>query len=98
MYKNLKKWKSKILELGFSFNPCFNGRCIRTKIEPQKEYENLESFNPCFNGRCIRTKQNIIIMIQKWVSFNPCFNGRCIRTKLLIVKLYIHFCLFQSLF
>ena len=37
-----------------SLNPCFNGRCTRTKVNPIKKTLK-RGLNPCFNGRCTRT-------------------------------------------
>jgi len=38
----------------WSLNPCFNGRCTRTKLEKGDELF-VARLNPCFNGRCTRT-------------------------------------------
>ena len=38
-----------------SLNPCFNGRCTRTKAGDIVR-RITSSLNPCFNGRCTRTK------------------------------------------
>ncbi len=44
-----------LLGLSLSLNPCFNGRCTRTRpIDPELS-EEIISLNPCFNGRCTRT-------------------------------------------
>ena len=38
-----------------SLNPCFNGRCTRTR--PCFTHSILKmGLNPCFNGRCTRTQ------------------------------------------
>ncbi len=62
------------------FNPCFNGRCIRTVSTVRQNTLHTNSFNPCFNGRCIRTSPKNLLSAHKLRGFNPCFNGRCIRT------------------
>ena len=35
-------------------NPCFNGRCTRTRCKTLGVFQDI-SLNPCFNGRCTRT-------------------------------------------
>ena len=42
----------------YGLNPCFNGRCTRTSVEPSIFREYL-CLNPCFNGRCTRTSVNL---------------------------------------
>ena len=37
-----------------SFNPCFNGRGVKTKNE-QRLLRLRTGFNPCFNGRGVKT-------------------------------------------
>ena len=41
-----------------SLNPCFNGRCTRTKPESYTK-DGKSGLNPCFNGRCTRTSVKI---------------------------------------
>mgnify|MGYP006927217617 CR=1 FL=1 len=36
-----------------SFNPCFNGSCIRI-FDRETGLTTERRFNPCFNGSCIR--------------------------------------------
>ena len=38
----------------YGLNPCFNGRCTRTKSK-QRRTSIQRCLNPCFNGRCTRT-------------------------------------------
>ena len=40
----------------FRLNPCFNGRCTRTRAEMNGK-KVFKSLNPCFNGRCTRTRK-----------------------------------------
>ena len=40
-----------------SLNPCFNGRCTRTRQPHPINACFSICLNPCFNGRCTRTRQ-----------------------------------------
>ena len=70
------------ININLGFNPCFNGRCKRTRCRCIDIQDFLPGFNPCFNGRCKRTVENEHLIIKVATSFNPCFNGRCKRTSL----------------
>ena len=47
--------------VGKCLNPCFNGRCTRTDVLPERYLNAKEGLNPCFNGRCTRTYKVSII-------------------------------------
>ena len=61
-------------------NPCFNGKCTRTKSELVPETKGEKSLNPCFNGKCTRTRYEHLSQILPQCCLNPCFNGKCTRT------------------
>jgi len=37
------------------FNPCFDGFCSKTKLQPRKKRKQFR-FNPCFDGFCSKTR------------------------------------------
>ena len=53
---------NKIESVERGLNPCFNGRCTRTK-KPRLKRLNLQCLNPCFNGRCTRTSPMMYIRL-----------------------------------
>ncbi len=55
MEEALRQVKLLILgELRIGFNPCFNGRGVKTK-KKMKVFGLYACFNPCFNGRGVKT-------------------------------------------
>ncbi len=60
------------------FNPCFNGRGVKTLIHLSVTLM-FFCFNPCFNGRGVKTQSQTILWTE-YHSFNPCFNGRGVKT------------------
>ena len=52
----VQRHTSVIVVVTISLNPCFNGRCTRTRRKHPFSF-GLWSLNPCFNGRCTRTQQ-----------------------------------------
>ena len=59
-------------------NPCFNGRCSRSRMHSPNGCQNL-CLNPCFNGRCSRSGLMTDGTYTQAQGLNPCFNGRCSR-------------------
>ena len=41
-----------------SFNPCFDGTCLQTKVTSGTWSIDGECFNPCFDGTCLQTQSS----------------------------------------
>ena len=61
-----KKKETSLNVYSKSLNPCFNGRCIRTRFSTYNSAAS-RSLNPCFNGRCTRTMTGILYEISSKV-------------------------------